>query len=160
MAFQDAVAAVMAPPVWQIFAAMPPPCALGWPWRSARLSRLQPPAVRRSSCSMRILVGWRLSMQWRDAVDGRWDFPGRCSLVQVREFVGHPRAVNEPVPYRGPVNPVGDPGGGPDSIVTSAPIGGNLSVGRRLLPTWTLAWLRSPTLALSLSPTKAFRRAF
>ena len=31
---------------------------------------------------------------------------------------------------------------------------------RHLLPTWMLAWLRAPTLALSLFPTRGFRPAF
>ena len=43
----------------------------------------------------------------------------------------------------------GEPGEDPDSIVTTALIGVNRSVDRHLLPTWMLAWLRSPTLALS-----------
>ncbi len=43
----------------------------------------------------------------------------------------------------------GEPGEYPDSIVTTAPIGVNRGVDRHLLPTWMLAWLRSPTLALS-----------
>ena len=55
---------------------------------------------------------------------------------------------------------VGDPGEDPDRIVTNAEIGGNLGVDHHLLPTWVLAWLRSPTLALSLCPTRAFRPAF
>ena len=54
----------------------------------------------------------------------------------------------------------GDPGDDSDTIATNAEIGGNLGVGRHLLPTWMLAWLRSPILALSLSPTRAFRPAF
>ena len=55
----------------------------------------------------------------------------------------------------------GDPGGGDlDSNVASADIGGNRGVDRHFLPTWMLAWLSSPTLALSLSPTRAFRPAF
>ena len=55
---------------------------------------------------------------------------------------------------------VGDSGDNRDGIVTTAEIGGNLGVDHHLLPTWTLAWLRSPTLALSLCPTVAFRPAF
>ena len=55
---------------------------------------------------------------------------------------------------------VGNPGHDPDSIVVVAQIGGNLGVDHHLLPTWMLAWLRSPALALSLSPIKAFRPAF
>ena len=55
---------------------------------------------------------------------------------------------------------VGDPGDEPDGIVTTAQIGGNRGVGRHLPTTWILAWLKSPTLALSLSPTRAFRPAF
>ena len=54
----------------------------------------------------------------------------------------------------------GDSGGDPDSIVTTALIGVNRGVDRHLPPTWMLAWLRSPTLALSLFPTRAFRPAF
>ena len=50
----------------------------------------------------------------------------------------------------------GDPGGGDlDSNITSADIGGNRGVDRHFLPAWMLAWLSSPTLALSLSPTRA-----
>ena len=55
---------------------------------------------------------------------------------------------------------VGNPGNNLEGVVTTAEIGGNLSVDHHLLPTWMLAWLRSPTLALSLSPIKAFRPAF
>ncbi len=55
---------------------------------------------------------------------------------------------------------VGDSGDNPNGVVTTAEIGGNLGVDHHLLPTWTLAWLKSPTLALSLSPTTAFRPAF
>ena len=55
---------------------------------------------------------------------------------------------------------VGDSGDNRDGIVTTAEIGGNLGVDHHLLPTWMLAWLRSPTLALSLSPTRAFRPVF
>ena len=54
----------------------------------------------------------------------------------------------------------GDPGEDPDCIVTTALIGVNRGVDRHLLPTWMLAWFRSPTLALSLFPTRAFRPAF
>ena len=43
----------------------------------------------------------------------------------------------------------GDSGEDPDCIVTTALIGVNCGVDRHLLPTWMLAWLRSPTLALS-----------
>ena len=55
---------------------------------------------------------------------------------------------------------VGDSGDNPNGIVTTAEIGGNRRVDHHLLPTWMLAWLRSPTLALSLCPTVAFRPAF
>ena len=55
---------------------------------------------------------------------------------------------------------VGDPGNGPDGVVTTAEIGGNLGVGRHLVPTWMLAWLRSPTQTLTLFLTRAFRPAF
>ncbi len=55
---------------------------------------------------------------------------------------------------------VGDSGDGSDCIVATAQIGGNLGVGRHLTTTRMLAWLRSPALALSLSPTRAFRPAF
>ena len=54
----------------------------------------------------------------------------------------------------------GDSGDNPDGGVATAEIGGNLGVDRYFLPTWMLAWLRSPTLALSLFPTRAFRPAF
>ena len=43
----------------------------------------------------------------------------------------------------------GDSGEDPDCIVTTALNGVNRSVDRHLLPTWMLARLRSPTLALS-----------
>ena len=55
---------------------------------------------------------------------------------------------------------VSDPGDAPDSIVTTAPIGDGNGVDHHLLPTWMLAWLRAPTLALSLFPTRGFRPAF
>ena len=55
---------------------------------------------------------------------------------------------------------VGNSGHDPDSIIATAAIGGNRRVDHHLLPTWTLAWLKSPTLALSLCPTRAFRPAF
>ena len=55
---------------------------------------------------------------------------------------------------------VGDSGDNPDGVVTTAEIGGNRRVDHHLLPTSMLAWLRSPTLALSLSPNRAFRPAF
>ncbi len=55
---------------------------------------------------------------------------------------------------------VGNPDHDPDSIIATAEIGGNLGVDHHLLPTWMLAWLRSPALALSLFPTRAFRPAF
>ncbi len=55
---------------------------------------------------------------------------------------------------------VGNPGNNSDGVVTIAEIGGNLGVDHHPLPTWMLAWLRSPTLALSLCPTVAFRPAF
>ena len=55
---------------------------------------------------------------------------------------------------------VDNPGVDPDSIVATAPIGSDHGVDHHLLPTWILAWLRSPTLALSLCPTRAFRPAF
>ena len=48
----------------------------------------------------------------------------------------------------------------PNGVVTTAEIGGNRSVDHHLRPTWILAWLRSPTLARSLFPTRAFRPAF
>ena len=53
-----------------------------------------------------------------------------------------------------------DPGDDPVSFAMTAPIGSNHGVDRHFLPTWMLAWLRSPTLALSLFPTGAFRPAF
>ena len=55
---------------------------------------------------------------------------------------------------------VGDPGDAPDSIVTTAPIGDGNGADQHFLPTWTLGWLRSPTLVLSLVPIRAFRPAF
>ena len=55
---------------------------------------------------------------------------------------------------------VGDSGDNPDGGVATAEIGGNRRVDHHLLPTWMLAWLKSPTLALSLSPTRAFRPSF
>ena len=56
---------------------------------------------------------------------------------------------------------VGDSGDNPDSIIATAAIGGNHGVDRRFAADLdVLAWLRSPTLALSLSPTRAFRPAF
>ena len=55
---------------------------------------------------------------------------------------------------------VSDPGDDPDSIITTAPIGDDHGVDHHFLPTWMLAWLRSPTLALALFPTRAFRPAF
>ena len=55
---------------------------------------------------------------------------------------------------------VGDSGDNPNNVVTTAEIGGNRRVDHHLLPTWMLAWLKSPTLALSLFPAKAFRPAF
>lgn len=42
-----------------------------------------------------------------------------------------------------------DSGDDPDRIITTAPIGGDHSVDHRFLPTWMLAWLRSPTLAIA-----------
>ena len=53
----------------------------------------------------------------------------------------------------------GDPSEDLDSIVTTALIDVNRGEDRHLLPTWMLAWLRSPTLALSLVTTGAFRPA-
>ena len=55
---------------------------------------------------------------------------------------------------------VSDPGQDLAGMTTSAPIGGDHDVDRHFLPTWMLAWLRSPTLALILFPTRAFRSAF
>lgn len=53
-----------------------------------------------------------------------------------------------------------DPSGDPDTMTASVPISGDHGVDRHLLRTWMLAWLRAPTLALSLFPTRAFRPAF
>ena len=58
------------------------------------------------------------------------------------------------------VGMVEDPGLDPESIATSADIDGNRGVDRHFLPTWMLTRLTSPTLALALSPTRAFRPAF
>ena len=55
---------------------------------------------------------------------------------------------------------VGDLVDNHDAIVSTAPIGVNHGVDRHLLPTWMLAWLRSPSLALLLFPTRTFRPAF
>ena len=55
---------------------------------------------------------------------------------------------------------IGDSGDNPDGVIATAEIGGNRSVAHHFLPTWMLAWLRSPILALLFSPTKAFRPAF
>ena len=54
----------------------------------------------------------------------------------------------------------GDLGEDPDRIVTIAPIGVDHGVFPHLLPTCMPAWLRAPTLVLSLFPTRAFRPAF
>ena len=54
----------------------------------------------------------------------------------------------------------GVPGGDLAGMTPKAPIGGNHDVDRRLLLTWTLSWLRSPSLALLLFPTRAFRPDF
>ena len=43
---------------------------------------------------------------------------------------------------------------------TTGAVGGDRDAVRHLLPTWMLAWLRSPPVALSLFPTRAFRPAF
>ena len=53
-----------------------------------------------------------------------------------------------------------DPDDDPDRSITTAPIGDDHGVDHHFLPTWMLAWLRAPTLALSLFPTRAFRPAF
>ena len=55
---------------------------------------------------------------------------------------------------------VGDSGDNPDGVIATAEIGGDLGVDHHLLPTWMLAWLRSPALSLSLFSTRAFRPAF
>ena len=55
---------------------------------------------------------------------------------------------------------IDDPGLDPESIVTSADIAGNRGAHRHFLPTWMLTWRMSPTLVLSLCPTRAFRPAF
>ena len=51
---------------------------------------------------------------------------------------------------------VGGLGDLPDSIVTTASIGDGNGADQHFLPTWMLAWLRSPTLVLSLVPIRAF----
>ena len=55
---------------------------------------------------------------------------------------------------------VGDPDNDPDGFVSTTPIGVNHGADHRWLPARMLGWLRSPTLALSLVPTRAFRPAF
>ena len=54
----------------------------------------------------------------------------------------------------------GDPDNDDCGLATGGAVGGDRNVVRHLLPTWMLAWLRSPTVALSLFPTGAFRPAF
>ena len=48
---------------------------------------------------------------------------------------------------------------GPDLVGGKAAASGR-GMDRHLLPTWMLAWLRPPTVDLSLFPTRAFRPAF
>ena len=55
---------------------------------------------------------------------------------------------------------LGDSGNDETSAVIAADFNGAHGIHRHLLPTWMLAWLRSPMLALSLSTTRAFRPAF
>ena len=106
-ASQRVVAALMAASVSQITAAMSLVCALERPWWFAQLSPLQRPAVRWSSCSVRILAGWRWFLQCQGVRDRRGYLPIRCSLAQIKEFVGFTWAVDEPALDRGPVNSVG-----------------------------------------------------
>ncbi len=54
----------------------------------------------------------------------------------------------------------GDPGDDPDAIATTVEISRNHGADRHFLPAWMSAWLRSPTLALWLFPTRALRPAF
>ena len=54
----------------------------------------------------------------------------------------------------------GDPDNDDYGFATGGAVGGDRNIVRRLLPTWILAWLRSPTVALSLFPTRAFRPDF
>ena len=53
-----------------------------------------------------------------------------------------------------------DPGGDEAGAVITADFNGAHGIHRHLLPTWMLAWLRAPTLMLSLFPTRAFRPDF
>ena len=59
-----------------------------------------------------------------------------------------------------PTGVVGDPDNDPDDIVSTTPIGVNHGADHRWLPARMLGWLRSPPVALSLFPTRAFRPAF
>ena len=53
-----------------------------------------------------------------------------------------------------------DPENDDCSLATGDAVVGDRDVVRHLLPTWMLAWLRSPPVALSLFPARAFRPAF
>ena len=53
-----------------------------------------------------------------------------------------------------------DPENDDCSLATGDAVVGDRDVVRHLLPTWMLAWLRSPPVALSLFPARAFRPGF
>ena len=55
---------------------------------------------------------------------------------------------------------VRDPSEDDHGLATGDAVASNHGVDRHLLPTWMLAWLRSPAVALSFFPTRAFRPAF
>ena len=54
----------------------------------------------------------------------------------------------------------GDPGEDVRVLATSNAVARNHDVARHLLPTWMLAWLKSPAVTLALFPTRAFRPGF
>ena len=58
------------------------------------------------------------------------------------------------------IGAVGDPDHDDYGLAAGGAVGGDRDVVRHLLPTWMLAWLRSPAMTLSLFPTRAFRPAF
>ena len=58
------------------------------------------------------------------------------------------------------IGAVGDPDHDDYGLAAGGAVGGDRDVVRHLLPTWMLAWLRSPVMTLSLFPTRAFRPAF
>ena len=55
---------------------------------------------------------------------------------------------------------VGDPGNYGHGLADKGAVARDHGVDRDLLPTWMLAWLRSPAVPLALFPTRVFRPAF